>query len=107
MARKRSAISGFRPGLLRHQITLQDRTSGMNGETWSAGTAYWGLIEPLRGQALILAQAQPSQVGYQITFRDSVPVSAGQRAVHDSVNYLVESVQVTPDRMKVALARVG
>ena len=90
---------------LRFRVTVQPQTSGKNGASWGAGTAYWADMEPIGASALAALGLAGSAADFRFIFRPAIVPVAGDRIVHLSKNYLIESVQNVPRGRTVALAR--
>ena len=94
----------MRSGSLKLRLTIQSVTStgdGMGGTvgTWSDDRTVWGAVWPLRGQELIVAQQQQSEITHQISIRYVEGVTAKNRIrLGDSTTYFdIMSPPINPE----------
>jgi hypothetical protein len=88
---------------LRFWVSLESKAT--NGQGWGSGTSYKADVEPIGASAMGALGLAGSEANFRITFRHTVVPKAGDRIVHDSKYYEVESVQVVPRARTVVLAR--
>lgn len=88
---------------LKFRVSLEPKNS--NGVGWGSGTNYWADLEPIGAAAMAALGAAGSEANFRFTFRATVVPEAGDRILHDSKYYLVESVQAVPRARTVVLAK--
>lgn len=84
----------MRAGSLKHRLTIQSKSStgdGMGGrvETWTDDRTVWGAVWPLRGQELMIANQQGSEITHQIRIRYVAGITAQNHRIRfgDSTTY--------------------
>lgn len=88
----------MRAGLLRHRVTIQQRTETRDPDTGAVSFAWvdvatvWAAVEPLSAREFIAAQAAHSKVSARITIRYRADITAAMRIVHGSTLYNIEGV---------------
>ena len=90
---------------LRHRVTYQTHDDVAGVTTWSGTTAYWANVEPLGAAALAALGLAGSAADFRITLRPEITPKAGNRFVYVSRNYLIESVQQSPQGRTICLCK--
>jgi SPP1 family predicted phage head-tail adaptor len=88
----------MRAGKLRHRITLQAKTIGVDeyggpAKTWTdVATNISASVEPLSGRELVNAQTVNAEITTKITMRYRAGVIAANRITHEGKFYNLQSV---------------
>lgn len=97
----------MRSGRLNHIIQLQanqtqvDPRSGQKVEQWVTFAQVWAAIEPLKGQALFVAQQMNSEITVKIIFRWHAEIirqlNHSMRVHYHGVNYALLHDPIDPE----------
>ena len=87
----------MRIGVLRHRISLQEKTQAANAygepvEDWTTTKTVWGSVEPLRGNEYLSGRALSQVVDTRIRIRYYPDVSSEWRVTWNGHTYDIESV---------------
>lgn len=90
-------------GRLRHRVQIQAPVETQNtyGEAevrWQTFATVWANIEPLRGREYFAARQAVSEVEAKVTIRYRAGVTAKQKVVYGTEEYLIESIINIGDR---------
>lgn len=94
MAARKSAID---PRALRHRVTLQQRTPGVDAlgqavEAWATVAEVWAAVEPLRGREFFAAAQTQAPTTVRITIRYLAGVAPFMRALWEGIPHDIEAV---------------
>lgn len=93
----------MRAGLLRHRITIQQKSatrtaSGAESVTWAEYDTLWASVEPLAGRELELAKQIHDEVNHRIWIRYRSGVIPEMRVLYGSRKFDILSVVNTAER---------
>lgn len=87
----------MRAGLLRHRVTIQDKTAVQDGYgeetlTWSTYAERWASVEPLQGREFLEGKALAAEVTVRIRLRFVSGAAPEMRVVYGEHTYEIVSV---------------
>lgn len=90
----------IRAGMLRHRVTLQERSTATDSfgqpiETWSDVGTYWAAVKPLRGREGEAIRQVKAEATHRVVLRAVAPVTTAMRLVFDGrVLDIIEALDV-------------
>ena len=83
-------------GALRHRLAVElatDTDDGAGGtmRAWQAAGSVWAMIEPIHGDARVIAQAPEQLVTHRVTLRFRDDIGGGHRFVEDARIFQIQA----------------
>ncbi len=93
-------------GTLRHRVTIERRSSGVDSvgqpvDTWTKSADVWASISPVTGNEFYIASGKRAEITHEIMLRHGVTLAPRDRILFDSRVFDVVSILNSEERNRM------